>query len=355
MDDAPPPAGWSTDRSRAHAQPGPRKALLAWGLFALSLIGTVVLVWQRGEDLSLLRALDLPAIVALVLLQGVYLVLQSGRFHVVLRQVAAQPVGFWPWLQLFVVGRFLNLFVPQGGNVYRAYLLKHRFGVPYTRFVTAFANAPWIAMVLNFAIGSVAVALLAPGVAVAGWPLWLLLGLAALATAAVPFVAALVLPRLPRRCRWLAWLHARVAEVLGLTLASLRDARYLGRVSAWTLAAFAQAVLMLWVCFAALGTRVGVAEAVAFYVLLQLATYLTVTPGNLGVQELAFAFLAVGMGSGAVDGVLVSGLLRVTGVIALVAVALPLGGAQALRSSRSPPPQRPSDAQAPPLVTRARS
>lgn len=341
MDPAPPRYGTSSQARRADGVS--RRALTAWAFFALSLLGTGLLVWRRGEDLSLLRTLDSGAIVALVLLQGAYLVLQSGRFHVVLRQVAPQRVPFWPWLQLFVLGRFLNLFVPQGGNVYRGVVLKRRFAVPYTRFVTAFVNAPWIAMVLNFALGALLVTLLTPRTTVAGWPLGLLLGLAALIAAAAPLLGSLVLPRLPRGWRWSAWAHARVREVLGVTLESLGDARYLWRVSAWTVAAFGQAVLMLWVCFAALGTQVGLAEAVAFYVLLQLATYLTITPGNLGVQELAFGFLAVGLGSGAVDGVLVSALLRVTGVIALVALALPLGGMQALRASRSPDAARPNE------------
>jgi len=69
-------------------------------------------------------------------------------------------------------------------------------------------------------------------------------------------------------------------------------------------------------------------------VLLQLATYVAVTPGNLGLQELAFGVLAVGLGSAAVDGVVVSALVRVTGVVAIVAFALPLGGVQALRAGR---------------------
>ncbi len=328
-----PPAARSAEA--AARRPRAWRRALPWALFVASLVATGVLVAQRDEDVALLRALDPGATVALVLLQGVYLVLQSGRFHVVLRKVTAQPVGFWPWLQLFVLGRFLNLFVPQGGNVYRGVVLKRQFAVPYTRFVTAFLNAPWIAMVGNFVIGAVVVVLARPEVSVWGWPLGLLFALAALATALSPLLAVLLLPLFPRRLWLLAWAHDRAAELLAVTLASLRDGRYLWQVSAWTLAAFAQAVLMLWVCFLALDVPVGLVEAVAFYVLLQLATYVTLTPGNLGVQELAFASLALSLGAGAVDGVMVSGLLRVTGVVALLAVALPLGGMQALRASRA--------------------
>jgi uncharacterized membrane protein YbhN (UPF0104 family) len=334
------PAASRPDDPPSELTPGGRRwvrRLLPWALFVVSIAATAALVALRGEDLALLAALDGPAVVLLVMLQAGYLVVQSGRFHVVLVQLSDRRVPFWAWLQLFVLGRFLNLFVPQAGNVYRGVESKRRFGVGYTRFVAAFVNAPWVAMVLNFAIGAIVVSLWQPDARLAGWPLGLLLGAAAIATALGPFVLALLLPLFPRRLRPLAWLHARIAEMLRVTIESLRDRAYLRRVLAWTLAAFVQAVIMLWVCFVAIGVGIGLAQAVAFYVLLQLATYLPITPGNLGIQELAFAGLSTGMGGGPVEGVVVSGLLRVTGVIALVALALPQGGVQALRASRSAP------------------
>ena len=313
--------------------PWSRRAL-PWAAFALAIVATGILIERRGEDLAVLRSLAAPAVVLLVLLQVVYLGVQSGRFHVVLVRLADRPVGFWGWLQLFVLGRFLNLFLPQAGNVYRALELKRRFGVGYTRFGAAFVNAPWLAMVLNFVLGAAVVAIAQGDARVAGWPLSLLLALAAVVTAAAPLVAVALLPLLPRRVRAVAWLHGRLEEMVCVTLDSLRDAAYLARVTVWTVVAFVQASAMLYLGFVALGAEVTVADAVAFYVLLQLATYVAVTPGNLGLQELAFGVLAVGLGSAAVDGVVVSALVRVTGVVALVALALPLGGVQALRAGR---------------------
>jgi uncharacterized membrane protein YbhN (UPF0104 family) len=339
---APPNTSHRSDPApSARSVPAWVRRWLPWAVVVVAVVATGMIAARRGEDLALLGAIDAGAVAALVALQGLYLVMQSGRFHVVLVRLADRGVGFWPWLRLFVVGRFLNLFVPQAGNVYRGVELKRRFDVRYTRFFAAFVNAPWVAMVLNFAFGAVLLGVLQSGASVAGLPVWLTLGAAALATAAAPFVITLLLPLVPQRVRWVAWLHGRLAEMLRVTLASLRDVGYVGRVVAWTAAAFAQAVVMLWVCFAALGVSVGLAEVVAFYVLLQLATYVAITPGNLGLQELAFAGLATGMGGGAVEGVLVSGLVRVTGVLALVALALPFGGVEALRVSRT---QRLADA-----------
>ncbi len=306
-----------------------------WLAFALAIAATVALVVVRGEELGALADLAPTAVAWLVAQQLLYLVAQSGRFHVVLVRFARRPVGFVPWLRLFTIGRFLNLFVPQAGNVYRAVELRRRFGVGYQDFVAAFVNAPWLAMVLNLALGAVAVAVLQPSAAIGGWPLWLVLAGATLLGAVAPFVVLAALPFVPRGWRPLAWVRARLAEMVQATLASLRDPRYLGRVFVWTFVSFVQASAMLWYGFAALGSPVGVAEAIAFYVLLQLATYLPVTPGNIGVQEFAFGALAAGFGADAVDGVVVSGLVRVTGVVALVVAALPMGGVEALRAERA--------------------
>lgn len=301
----------------------------------MAVVATVVLIVVRGEDLRTLTALRPSFLIALLASQVLYLAVQSVRFHVVLVRFAERPVGFWPWTKMFVIGRFLNLFVPQAGNVYRAVDLRRRFDVPVQNFLVAFVNAPWLAMILNFLFGALFVALLAPTAAVAGWPLWLLLAVATLVTSLAPLVALAALPLFPERWRWAAWSRARLSEMVRVTLESVREIGYLGRVSWWTLVAFVQASAMMWLGFVALGISVGVAEAVAFYVLLQLATYVQVTPGNLGLQELAFAALSAGFGATVADGVLVSTIVRVTGVIALGATALPMGGLEALRWTRS--------------------
>lgn len=309
--------------------------VLTWLVFAVAIVATAVLIAARGEDLRTVAALRPSHLIALLASQALYLAVQSARFHVVLVRFTEHPVGFWPWTRLFILGRFLNLFVPQAGNVYRAVELRRRFDVRVQSFLVAFVNAPWLAMILNFLFGAAFVGVLAPSAMVAGWPLWALLVAATIATSLAPIVALPMLPLFPQRVRWAAWLRARLDEMVRVTLRSVREPRYVARVTWWTLLAFIQASAMLWLGFVALGIPVGVAEAIAFYVLLQLATYVQVTPGNLGVQELAFAALSAGFGATVADGVLVSTIVRVTGVIALVLAALPMGGLEALRLTRA--------------------
>jgi hypothetical protein len=316
------------------------RRFLPWILFLIAIAATAGLLIARGDDLAALQALGLGSALALVAFQALYLVVQSGRFHVVLERFAERPIGFGPWLVLFVLGRFLNLFVPQAGNVYRAVELQRRHGIGVQRFLVAFVNAPWLAMILNFLFGALAVALLAPATELAGWPLSLVLVVAALVTTVAPLLVLAVLRpllelRAFERYRLLSVLQSRLSEMVAVTLVSLREPVYLLKVGAWTLVSFVQTSYLMVVGFQALGLEAGVGVAVTFYVLLQVTTYVQITPGNLGVQELAFGVLSTGFGASAADGVLVSALLRVTGVVALLALALPFGGLEALRASRA--------------------
>jgi uncharacterized membrane protein YbhN (UPF0104 family) len=310
------------------------RSLAPWLAFAAALLATAALTYLRRDDLAPLANLTAFAIAALTLQQIAYLLAQSGRFHVVIRRFTPRGVGFWAWAKLFVLGRFINLFVPQGGNVYRAVALHRGYGVAYRDFLTAFVNAPWLATILNLTFGAVVVIALSPTTALAGMPLWVWLAALAVAATLAPFVALLALRITPRRHARVAALHAHLSAMVGDTLASLRDGRYLARVLAWTLISLVQATAMIAFAFAALGSSIDVAAAIAFYVLLQLATYFPITPGNLGVQEVAFGALSVGFGSAPETGALVSAVIRVTGVAALIATALPWGGIEAVRIAR---------------------
>ena len=310
------------------------RGAVPWIALLLSVVATVWLIVVRREDLSSLRQVSLSSIIVLTLLQAAFIVVQSGRYHAVVVKCAETRVPFFAWLRLFLIAQVLNLFVPQAGNVYRGFELKRAFGVSLTRYVAAYVNAPWTAMVLYFTLGAVVVGAIGQGIEVSGLALAVLLGVAAVVMAVAPFAGRAVLTLLPQRYRPIAWLHRRLGEVLTVTITSVRDPAYLGRLLLWTLASFVLGVALFWVGFGAVNLDVGLAPVVAYFVVLQLTTFVMITPGNLGVRELAFGVLAASLGAAVVEGVLVSALLRATKYIALLALSLPMGGVQAVATAR---------------------
>ena len=94
----------------------------------------------------------------------------------------------------------------------------------------------------------------------------------------------------------------------------------------WVLALLVVVVLYRTI-FAAIGWNLGIGEAIAIYALLQASTFVVLTPGNLGIQELGLAALATIFGIPAAIGVIAAALIRVTGWIALAVPAGVFGSA----------------------------
>lgn len=309
---------------------------LSWLLLVFTLALVAWLFYERQDELDILWRIPPAMVAALFGLQGLYLIVQGERNRLVLNKCSGQQkIGFLPWLHIFIVGRFLNLFFPQAGNMYRGYELRGRFGVTITSYLTALLSAGWIAASVNFATGALVVLVARPDLQLAGVSIWIPLGGAAVVSGAAPFAGTPAVVRLGANTEKFAWLHGRLVALLQVAITSVKDPRYLCRILIWSLAAFFQAVVVYWACFGAIEVNVGLPEVAAFYAIIQVTTFVAITPGNLGVQELAFGALGAGLGAGLVEGVLVSALLRVTGSAALVAFALPLGGLRLLQSMRN--------------------
>ena len=76
-------------------------------------------------------------------------------------------------------------------------------------------------------------------------------------------------------------------------------------------------------------------EVALFFVLLQIANIVRLTPGNVGPQEVAFAVFGAQSAVGAAPGMLASGLFRVGDILVLTAGSLALGVLEVLRSGAS--------------------
>jgi len=135
----------------------------------------------------------------------------------------------------------------------------------------------------------------------------------------------------------LGWVHGRVNELLEVTVWSVRDPVYTAKVLTLAVLGLLHATLVFYLAFAALGLEIDLASIVVFYVLLQLGNYVIVTPGNLGLQEVAFGVLAAELEMGMAAGMLVSGLIRATGYVSLFGFALPMGGVALVRQPPSTP------------------
>ncbi len=291
------------------------------------------IVTNWGE-FALLRRIQTDQLAFLIFINVAYLVVHARRLQIVLEKCSERVIGYGSWFRIYIIGRFLNLVVPQLGNIYRGTQLKAEHKITYTRYVGGMVSFSWMGAWVSMALALLVILSADRALRLGGLPAWLIVLALNMALVVVPVTLDLLFRATTVRGQRLSWLHAKLAEVLQVSVDSLRDVRYLVRFLLLGVVLFGLACAVFYLCFLVFGIEVGPAELVLFYVLLQIGSYVSLTPGNVGVQEIAFGVLGEQMGISMADGILVAALMRLAGYIAIFALALPMGGLDVLSAAR---------------------
>jgi len=315
------------------------RRILGLLIMVISLGAVIWTITADEEGWEVLTSVGIPAVAALVLLQSAGLVTQAYRYRLTVDEAAGSNLPFLSWLRLFVVGRFLNAIAPQAGNAYRAVRLREDYAIPITRYLSGFLAFIWLSTLLNLVLALAVILVVEPELRFGEVPAVTVIAGLLTVTAASPPLALWLFQRrrVESATRW-GWLYRRTEDMLSGAVRVARSGRTLGRFFGAALAGLAIWVAAFAVSFEALGLEVSFASVVVFYVLQQLGTYLNITPGNLGLQELYSGALAAQLGIGLTGGLLVATLIRLTALITLLAVGTVLGGFRSFRRIRRSPP-----------------
>jgi uncharacterized membrane protein YbhN (UPF0104 family) len=310
-----------------------RNALLRW-LLALTLLGAgLALAYRFGDAQPFYKLLRVPPLllVAICVLMVANQALFSLRFAIAIEQCGGPRLSRWEWFRLTSVGQFLNLFVPQLGNVYRAFVLKRNHSVPYSLYGSGLFAFVWLDLIMGLLLAIVVIALLEPGFHLGTLPAMPVLALLAVALFFSPFVAARVLRRLFAASEKLRKIGDRSADLLLLAGGVARQPSFLLQAFSLNLAMAAVQVSTLALAFHAVAADVSLGRLMLFQIIVKLSNQIVVTPGNLGLTELAYGVLAEAASSGVEHGIAVGLLTRTLGVAVVTAVGLLMGGGSWLR------------------------
>ena len=308
--------------------------LIRW-LVALAALGLAVkmLVDNRAE-LEQLGRFHPWHLVALCAMFVVYLLVYAYRFLLVVRAVGGAAIRYREWLKIFIFGRLANAFVAQLGNVYRAGVLKQRHDVPYRAYLNLYAFFAWIDSLLNLAIALVLVLVLKPELKIGGFNAAAAVGVLLVLLLAGPFLAERVLRALRPGPGLLAKAHGLLHGMFETVSRRARDARLMAVVSLMGLLIFGVGLVLFSVAFLGIGFRPDLVDLALFLALYKLSTLVVITPGNIGVREVAYGLLCESLGIGMARGVLVSAVIRVAHYLIVFAMGFALGGADLLKGRR---------------------
>jgi len=290
-------------------------------------------IWLNKEDLSAVRRVR-PAYMALIM-TGIILnmILEANQFLAVLRLTGAR-IAFWPWMRIFVISRFLSRLAPQSGNLYRATVLKTRFKVRVTNYVSVLASVNLLNNFwgLLFALGMLLWT--EPMLRIEGQPVWLfLLGALALVGAA-PFLLEAALTPLEGRTALLDRLHEKLVQVVRGIRTNVADTGLLIEFAVYASLQFAVTLGVVYYCFACLGIFLSLSYVAVCTAALKLSRLIVLTPGNIGIVEFVYGWLSYQAGYDPTEGVLAALILRALVSINLTVFAAALGGFPYLFKSR---------------------
>jgi uncharacterized membrane protein YbhN (UPF0104 family) len=305
--------------------------------WSITLVAMLVVVRQLVIDPAPLRSMwragpqTLLGMCALVVLNQA---LMSLRFAQVMNHMSAARLSFGAWFRLTSVGQMLNLFVPQLGSVYRGVILKRDHGVSYLTWATGLISFVWLDMVGGVLIAIVAIGVLDPRLRFGGMPAELLLIAGLLVIFFGPIAGAFVFERLPSTSGFVGRTQRRLTTLLSTASAAARSPGLMLRFFSLNLVVTIGQTATLWLAFRSVGATIPISGLLLFQILVKLSSQVVITPGNLGITELAFGALAHGSARTVEQGLAVSLLLRAVGSAMVVLLGLLAGGAGALFGGR---------------------
>ena len=262
------------------------------------------ILWQERGELAHALNLSALALLGLVTLTFVAHLQRTYEFTYMLRSLGVRE----PFLEGFLLtgaGFLLNHLPLSAGLVMRAAVLKRDYSLSYAAYLSLVTVNALINVAMAAALGLGALWFAGSPHAVPSLPLSLAFGAMLLGS-----VVVVAWPRrlLPRGERFL-WRRARAF------LAGVADLRGNGGRLLWlcvlSAARIAAAGLRMAICFQALGADVTPLGACVLASTSILFTLFNVTPGNLGLRELAMAAVATVLGSSYGVGIAAASIDRV--------------------------------------------
>ena len=292
------------------------------------------LVWFfyiNRDALQVLFSVRLPPLALVIVLSVVFWLLYSYRFLFVLDKCSGRRLPFLPWFRISILATFLNMVFSQMGNVYRAVVLKRQYDISYTNYISSFASFAWMDTCINLIAAFLVILVFSSNLRIGQLRAWPVISALLVFVVFVPILAMAVLRRLRFKRSYLVWTKAKLSEVLAVSLNNMRDGLYVFRMVGLGLLMFFITILGYYILFHSFSVNLGLAPLAVFYVLLRISIFVNITPGNVGVLELAYGFLSEQMGIGMAQGIWVSVIARLLSTIIVVVLGLFFGGLDMLR------------------------
>lgn len=313
------------------------KKPVQWVLAALCILYLVRFFAKNTEGLKLILNLNPLSILGIALFFVLGHLIFAWRFRIILIKCSEKSLPFFSLVRMVILNRFLSLFAPQAGNIYQSITLKKNYRIPYTTYASSFFSITWLDTCLNLVFALIVILALKPELEFGGIRAWFGLLILVILIALIPFIVEGVLRKIHFQNRYLSWAHERLSEMFNVSVSAVSDKVYLVKITLTGIIAFLNTVIIFYGCFHALGINVSLPMVTLFYVIFQLCNRIQITPGNIGIREIAYGILSSYMQVGMAQGMMVSIVIRVIGTTVITVMGLICGGLPILKGTHEAP------------------
>jgi len=263
------------------------------------------------DDLAQLKNIKIEFILSLSFLYFTIFLLIALKMLIVLRKFGLKNLSLFSWFKVYVVSRFVNSHITQGGNLYRALKLKKDHQFPYTNSIGTLTLFTWFETLFVLIFSLIILCCIdikifqsSPQI------LWALL-IAIFSLITIPFLGKPVLDKLNPKNPGLVWIHEKVTTVVENLMSNYKDRRLIANFIFLSLLIFIIHLLIINTSFLALGVSLPLSMIILFSIITQLSGQFSITPGNLGITEMMWGYLAEVLGNSFGQGILACAILRV--------------------------------------------
>jgi len=318
------------------------KKLLQWILALLFLALACKLLVDNKDSLIRLKEFRLRHIIALCAMYSGLLFIIAYRSLLIIRTLTDLKISFWNWYKIFIISRMGNILFSQAGNIYRAGVLKGRYRLSYTNYVNFYFFFAWVDTLLNFVLVLCLILLLRPTLTIGGIYGMELVGIVMAAILVGPILAEKILNALHPRSGVLVKVFGKLHGMVVTMLSQGSNVGLMVRIIILGLAGFAIGVLLLGITFRGMGIQPSLTDLALFLALYKLSTYIVLTPGNIGIREMAFGFLSHVLGIGMAEGIMASAILYSVHAVLVIPLGMVFGSKHLFGREKSSKTERTS-------------
>lgn len=289
----------------------------------LLLVGYIVYyIFQNRENFLILKSISPRDIGLLFVVVFFTTLVSSVRLLMVMKKFGLNRMVFFDWFRIFILARFFNRVVPQGGNLYRALKLKKENGFSLKNYTLSFLSYTWIELVVTFILISGVVVLFQPRLKIGAFPVPAFSILSVTALIVVPGIYYRAVKRVPGG----GGFFSTSLKDIGLMVETSLDIRLILKNVFLCVLTFALTLILFYLAFRSVGTSIGIGALSVFTVIMRMGLIVSLTPGNIGVLEIAYGTLAFSFGFDFSVGIIVAAVTRTVSFITVLLLGMLFGG-----------------------------